>query len=60
MAQQLRRTAALPEDPGSVPSLHVAVSLGPGDLMPSSSFFRNQACTRCIDIHVGKIPIYIK
>ena len=44
MAQQLRALAVLPENPGSIPSTHVAARLG--DL-----------ASICRHIHVGKTPI---
>jgi hypothetical protein len=44
-AQQLRSSAVHAEDPGSVPSTHMTLSLVPGDPIPSSDFFRQHTHT---------------
>lgn len=50
MAQQLRVLAALTEDPGSLPSTHMAAYFNcpspvSEDLTPSSGLHGHQACT---------------
>jgi hypothetical protein len=57
MAHWLRALAVLPEDPGSIPSTHMAaqnhsITLVPGGLIPSSDLQRHQAHTW----YTGKHP----
>lgn len=61
MARWLRALTILPEDPGLVPSTHMAAlnHLTPvlGDLMPLLASNRT-ACTWCTETYVGKILIH--
>ena len=56
--------AAVPEDPSSIPSTHMTahkcVTSVPEDLTPSSDLHGHQVHRLYINIHSGKIFIYIK
>lgn len=60
MAQWLRALSALPEDPHSIPTciLQLSIVPNPGDLMPSLGFQGHQVHIQYTDIRAGKIPIY--
>lgn len=60
IAQQ-RTPAALPQDLGLSPHNRIpCVTSAPGDPMTSPSLHRLQAHMRHIDLHAGKISIYIE
>lgn len=57
LAQPSRTLAALPEDMGSIPGIHIPV---PGDPVPSSGLQRKgirHTHDAQTDIHAGKTPI---
>lgn len=62
MAQQLRALAALPDDPSSILSTHMATHNTP-QLQGTSHILLDSTGTtfmQCTDVKKGKTPIYIK
>jgi hypothetical protein len=60
VARQLKSIAALAEDPGSIPSIYLALHNCSRGNPHSSGFLKHWTPLWCTDTHVGKTLLHIK